>query len=146
MHSPIVASRRPPRCPEYGCESTGVFEIVNLVRSNCTRVTGALEKDRHGLQHRFDPPLFGPSHESLVSHRSDQSYGSNYFLIKLMSPLRSTRATRILERSSVCALRRMSSSRSCVETWLRRIMRKSHWPLRTTMSDLPLIRIPSPWE
>src|SRR5207247_9902779 len=134
MHSPLVASRLPPRCPEYGCESTGVFEIVNLVRSDCTRVTGALEKDRHGLQRRFDPPLFGPSHESHVSHRSDESYGSNYFLIKLMSPLRSTRATRILDRSSVCELRRMPSSRSCMETGLSRITGKSNSPSCTIVS------------
>src|SRR5438128_7804654 len=99
MHSSIVASRRPLRCQEYGCESTRVFEVVNPVRSNRTRVTGALEKDRHGFQRRFDPPLFGPSHGPYLSHRSDESYGSNYFFIKLMSPLRSTRATRILERS-----------------------------------------------
>jgi hypothetical protein len=28
-----------------------------FLRSNRSRVTGALEKDRHGFQHRFDPPL-----------------------------------------------------------------------------------------
>jgi hypothetical protein len=42
--------------------------------------------------------------------------GSAYSaLIKLMSPLRSTRATLIFERSSVAASSRMSSSRSCSE-------------------------------
>src|ERR1700746_3798901 len=35
----FAATRPPPRCREYGCESTEVFEVVSLVRSNCTRVT-----------------------------------------------------------------------------------------------------------
>src|SRR6266704_193476 len=138
MCNSIAASRRPLRCREYGCESTRVFEAVNPVRSNCTRVTGALEKDRHGLQHRFDPSLFGPSHESHVSDRSDEPFGSNYFLLKLMSPLRSTRASRTFERSSMCPLRCMSSCRSWIETWLRRIISKSHSPSRTMVSGLPL--------
>ena len=45
-------------------------ESDNDVRSNRARVTGALEKDRNGFQHRFDPPLFGSSHKSraLLEH------------------------------------------------------------------------------
>src|SRR5207248_9601116 len=42
-------------------------------------------------------------------------------LMKLMSPLRSTRAIFIFERSSVLAVRRISSSTSCSETWFRRM-------------------------
>src|SRR6266480_917295 len=87
-------------------------QSINHVRSNRPGVTRALEKDRNGFQHRFDPPLFCSSHKSHGSHRSYRPYGSNYFLIKLMSPLRSTRARRTFERSSIWPLRRMSSSRS----------------------------------
>jgi hypothetical protein len=32
--------------------------------SNRACVTGALEKDRHAFQHRFDPPLLCSSHSS----------------------------------------------------------------------------------
>jgi hypothetical protein len=39
-------------------------ESDNYVRSNRACVTGALEKDRNGFQHRFDPLLFGSSHKS----------------------------------------------------------------------------------
>jgi len=87
-------------------------QSISHVRSNRARVTRALEKDRHGFQHRFNPPLFCSSHKFHWSHRSYRPYGSNYFLIKLMSPLRSTRASRTFERSSIWPLRRMSSSRS----------------------------------
>jgi hypothetical protein len=127
VHAQFHWGKPPPAAlPRIWIRINPSFRSRYPVRSNCTRVTGALEKDRHGLQHRFDPPLFGPSHESHGSDRSAEPFWSNYFLIKLMSPLRSTRASRIVERSSVCALRRMSSSRSCVERWFRRIVRKSH--------------------
>ena len=89
---------------------------ITSLRSDRARVTRALKEDRHGFQHRFDPALFGPSHKSRRFHRCMSDRGQIYFLMKLMSPLRSTRAIRILERSSRCALRRMSSSRSCIET------------------------------
>jgi len=36
----------------------------NYVRSNRARVAGALEKDRNGFHHRFDPTLFCSSHKS----------------------------------------------------------------------------------
>jgi hypothetical protein len=42
----------------------GVSESDNYVRSNRACVTGALEKDRNGLQHRFDPALLCSSHKS----------------------------------------------------------------------------------
>jgi hypothetical protein len=32
-------------------------------------VTGALEKDRHAFQHRFDPPLLCSSHSSVKTFR-----------------------------------------------------------------------------
>src|SRR5262249_21015216 len=115
-------------------------------RSDRACVTRALEKDRHGLERRFDPAPFVSPHKSHACHRSRADSGQIYFLIKLMSPLRSTRATRMLERSSVCVLRRMSSSKSCVEMWLHHIMATSHSPLRTITSGLPLTRIPNPWE
>jgi hypothetical protein len=44
------------------------------------------------------------------------------------------------------AWRRMSSSRSCIETWLRRIMRRSQLPLRTMVSGEPLTKIPNRCE
>jgi hypothetical protein len=48
----------------------GISESDNHVRSNCPCVTGALEKDRNGLQHRFDPALPCSSHKSraLIEH------------------------------------------------------------------------------
>ena len=46
---------------------------------------------------------------------ADPPYAAPPVLMKLMSPLRSTRATFIFDRSSVFALRRISSSRSCSE-------------------------------
>jgi hypothetical protein len=33
-------------------------------RSDRACVTGALEKDRYGFEHRFNPSLFGSSHKS----------------------------------------------------------------------------------
>jgi hypothetical protein len=39
-------------------------ESDNYVRSNRACVAGALEKDRNGFQHRFDPPLLCSSHNS----------------------------------------------------------------------------------
>jgi hypothetical protein len=45
-------------------------ESDNHVRSNRACVTGALEKDRNGFHHRFDPPLLCSSHKSraLIVH------------------------------------------------------------------------------
>jgi hypothetical protein len=39
------------------------LEADDYVRSNRARVAGALEKDRNGLHHRFDPTLFCSSHK-----------------------------------------------------------------------------------
>ena len=75
-------------------------ESDNQVRSNRACVTGALEKDRNGLQHRFDPLLLWSSHKLDGSHRRTGDMGQTIFLIKLMSPLRSIRATRTFDRSS----------------------------------------------
>src|SRR5439155_19339102 len=100
---------------EYGSESTGVPQCFNPVRSDRVCVTCVFEKNWHGFQHRCDPVLFGSFHESHRSYVSERSR-SNHFVMKLMSPLRSTRATRIFERSLMCTLRRISSSRSCIET------------------------------
>jgi hypothetical protein len=38
--------------------------VTNRVRSDRAGVTRALKKDRHGFQHRFDPPFFSPFHDS----------------------------------------------------------------------------------
>jgi hypothetical protein len=45
-------------------------ESGSYVRSNRACVTGALEKDRNGFQHRFDPALLCSSHKSraLLEH------------------------------------------------------------------------------
>ena len=51
-----------------------------------------------------------------ISLRNTRSYSA---LIKLISPLRSRRATSILERSSVFASSRISSWRSCSEMWFQ---------------------------
>jgi hypothetical protein len=40
--------------------------IISL-GSHRARVTRTFKKDRHGFQHRFDPALFGSSHEPLKS-------------------------------------------------------------------------------
>jgi len=50
-------------------------ESENYVRSNRTRVTGALEKDRNAFHHRFDPTLFCSSHKSraLIEQTDDLS-------------------------------------------------------------------------
>ena len=48
------------------------------VRSDRARVTRALKKDRNGFQHRFDPALFGSSHESL-GHRCMNDEGQIIF-------------------------------------------------------------------
>ena len=37
---------------------------VNRVLSDRARVARALKKNRHGFQHRFDPPLFRPFHNA----------------------------------------------------------------------------------
>jgi hypothetical protein len=39
------------------------YAVISPVRSNRASVTGALKKDGHGFQHRFDPALLGSSHE-----------------------------------------------------------------------------------
>jgi hypothetical protein len=57
-------------------------ESDNYVRSNRACVTGALEKDRNGFQHRFEPVLLCSCHKSHA-----------YFLLSLHS-------TEIVERSS----------------------------------------------
>jgi hypothetical protein len=44
-------------------------ESDNYVRSNRACVAGALEKDRNGLQHRFDPLLLCSSHKLERSDR-----------------------------------------------------------------------------
>jgi hypothetical protein len=49
------------------------------VRSNCSCVAGALEKDRNGFHHRFDPTLFCSSHKSrrLIDHMGQT--GKSFF-------------------------------------------------------------------
>jgi hypothetical protein len=46
------------------------FALAQLGPSNRACVTGALEKDRHAFQHRFDPPLLCSSHKSpgIIGH------------------------------------------------------------------------------
>src|SRR6266850_225676 len=69
--------------------------------------------------------------------------GGSYTLMKLTSPLRSTRPFFTLETSSSCKLRRMSSSTSCVEIWLRCIALKTKSPSSMITSGRPLIRQPN---
>ena len=54
-------------------------ESDNLVRSNRACVTGALEKDRNGLQHRFDPLLLCSSHKLEGSDRRSGDTGQIIF-------------------------------------------------------------------
>src|SRR5690349_20298402 len=67
-------------------------------------------------------------------------------LMKLMSPLRSSRAVRICDRSSVSASRRISSSRSCLEMCSHSMFFGCNLPSCTTITGLPLTRIPKPCE
>src|SRR4029077_9159809 len=55
------------------------FAVLSPVRSDCARVTGALEKDRHSFQHRLDPALFGSSHTPGRSHRWMSDLGQIIF-------------------------------------------------------------------
>ena len=54
-------------------------ESDNHLRSNRACVTGALEKDRNGLQHRFDPLLLCSSHKLDGSHRRGGQMGQIIF-------------------------------------------------------------------
>jgi len=54
-------------------------ESDNYVRSNRACVTGALEKDRNGLQHRFDPLLLCSSHKLDGFHRRGGHIGQIIF-------------------------------------------------------------------
>ena len=54
-------------------------ESDNYVRSNRACVAGALEKDRNGLQHRFDPLLLCSSHKLEGSHRRRVDMGQIIF-------------------------------------------------------------------
>src|SRR4051794_6692499 len=63
------------------------------------------------------------------------------FLMKLISPLRSRRAMRIMETSSALASRCRSSSRSCFETRVCFIFSQSISPLRTSVIGWPLISL-----
>ena len=54
-------------------------ESDNHVRSNRACVTGALEKDRNGLQHRFDPLLLCSSHKLEGSDRRSGDTGQIIF-------------------------------------------------------------------
>ena len=71
-HAQFHCGRPPPAAlPRIWMRINPEFlESDNYVRSNCACVTGAFEKDRNGLQHRFDPPLFGSFHKSraLIEH------------------------------------------------------------------------------
>jgi hypothetical protein len=57
----------------------GFSESDGYVRSNRACVTGALEKDRNGFQHRFDPPLFGSSHKSRALIEQMGQMGKSFF-------------------------------------------------------------------
>ena len=52
---------------------------LKTVRSDGACVAGALEKDRHGLEGRFDPALFVSPHKSHGSHRSLAQSGQLIF-------------------------------------------------------------------
>ena len=52
---------------------------ITSLGSHRARVTRALKKDRHGFQHRFDPALFGSSHESQRFHRCMSDEGQIIF-------------------------------------------------------------------
>src|SRR5206468_8923774 len=54
-------------------------ESDNHARSNRTCVAGALEKDRNGFQHRFDPPLFCSSHKSGALLEHPGHMGKSFF-------------------------------------------------------------------
>ena len=53
----------PAAVPRIWMRINRSFAVLGPVRSDRAGVTGALEKDRHGFQHRLDPALFGSSHE-----------------------------------------------------------------------------------
>jgi len=57
----------------------GVFGVRYQVRSDRACVTGALKKDRDGLQHRFDPLLLCSSHKLDGSHRRRGDMGQIIF-------------------------------------------------------------------
>ncbi len=52
---------------------------ITSLRSDRACVTRALKEDRHGFQHRFDPALFGSSHESYRFHRLMSDEGQIIF-------------------------------------------------------------------
>src|SRR4029077_12461094 len=59
----------PAALPRMWMRINRSFAEPSPVRSNCARVTGALEKDRHSFQHWFDPALFASSHTPCRFHR-----------------------------------------------------------------------------
>src|SRR6266566_1060091 len=79
-HAQFHWGRPPPAAlPRIWMRINRSYAVISPVRSDRARVTRALKKDRHGFQHRFDPALFGSSHELRRCHTSNGSYGSNYF-------------------------------------------------------------------
>src|SRR5437667_10720760 len=67
-------------------------------------------------------------------------------LMKLMSPLRSSRATCIFDKSSVFASSRISSSRSCLEMCSQTMCFRCNLPSCTSITGFPLTRIPKTCE
>jgi len=119
-----------------------IFEIFAAVTNHRPRKCG------HGFRRYFDRPwgekFIVRLHQRILIAKcrsaNDRSYDS--FLIKLTSPLRSSRATLILSRSSVAADNLKSSSRSCFETNFCFIAFQSISPSRTMVTSSPLISLP----
>lgn len=65
-HAQFHCGRPPPAAlPRIWMRINPEFlESDDYVRSNRSCIAGALEKDRNGFHHRFDPTLFCSSHKS----------------------------------------------------------------------------------
>src|ERR1700719_3335156 len=138
--------RKRRQCFRRNFNRTGYEELIvwdHQANVQCrTRLRNAAARQAPNVQCRM--LHFVAEYGDAMQPLAVASYAS--FLIKLMSPLRSTRAIRIFDRSSVLALSRRSSSRSCLEIWFRLMASQISLPSRTITCGWPLIRIPNACE
>ena len=79
-HAQFHWGRPPPAAlPRIWMRINRSSAAITSLGSHRARVTRALKKDRHGFQHRFDPALFGSSHESQRFHRCMSDEGQIIF-------------------------------------------------------------------
>src|SRR6266705_4766241 len=120
-----------------------------LYKGSATLVRTDVEFEKHLA---FDPRYTSDSSRHLpfrlhAQCENDVGISVAYSaLIKLMSPLRSSRATCIFDKSSVFTSSRISSSRSCLEMWFRNMFLRCSMPFCTSTAGVPFTRNPKACE